>query len=235
MLYTAFILGLSSSLHCVGMCGPLALALPTGKTRVWQLVPGRLAYQIGRVVTYVLLGALLGLFGEGISIAGYQQSFSLLLGVGLIIMAIGSFSVESGAVKIPWINRGLLVLRKHMSHWLGRGESYAMFNLGILNGFLPCGFVYLALAGAVSTGEFTSSMAYMALFGLGTWPAMLSMSLGKLFLPNNFRKWARPLMLGMTLVLGSLLIIRGLGLGIPYLSPEVLKDVATGSEVVNCH
>ena len=233
MIYTAFILGLTSSLHCVGMCGPIALALPGRGQALAQIAPGRMLYHLGRLTTYMMLGALVGVFGAGFSLAGYQQGLSIVLGVLLLVLALGTLSVESRFLSIPVVDRLMGRLKRRMGRLLQRDSAPGMYNLGILNGFLPCGFVYLGLAGALATGDAWQSMAYMGLFGLGTWPAMVTLSLAGPFLSDRVRRASRPIMLGVTLAFASLLILRGLGLGIPYLSPEVM--VEAGNTIVECH
>lgn len=233
MLFTAFILGLTSSLHCVGMCGPIALAMPGRGRSMVHVLPGRLLYHVGRLTTYVMLGAIVGTLGEGFSLMGYQQGLSIALGVMLLVLALGTASVESKFLSIPLVNRGMGQLKRSMGRILKQGSAPSLFNLGILNGLLPCGFVYLGLAGAVASGDIWRSMAYMALFGLGTWPAMVTLSLAGPFISDRLRQVARPIMLGVTLAFATLLILRGLDLGIPYLSPSM--GVEGGTTVVECH
>ena len=224
-LWTAFIVGLAGSLHCVGMCGPIALALP-GQQQHWlRILPGRVLYNLGRVVTYTLLGTVIGLFGRGISLAGYQQTLSIVLGALLVILALFTMQVESRFMALPAVNRVMGRVKSRLARLMRWEHPSSLFQIGILNGFLPCGFVYLALAGALSTGEIGGSMAYMAFFGLGTLPAMLAMSLMGAWLGPRFRRVARPLMVSFTLIFGLLLILRGLDLGIPYLSPDLGPDV----------
>mgnify|MGYP006268131331 CR=1 FL=1 len=233
MLFTAFILGLTSSLHCVGMCGPIALALPGRNRSIGQILPGRLLYHLGRLTTYTMLGAMVGLFGEGFSLAGYQQGLSIALGVLLLLLALTTASLESRFLALPAVERLMGRLKRSMGRLLQRDSAPSLYNLGILNGFLPCGFVYLGLAGALATGSAWQSMLYMALFGLGTAPAMVGLSLAGPFLSDKLRRLARPVMLGVTLAFATLLILRGLDLGIPYLSPQV---VTQGEQtVVECH
>jgi uncharacterized protein len=229
---TAFVLGLTSSLHCVGMCGPIALAMPGRGRSLAQVLPGRLSYHLGRLTTYATLGALVGLFGEGFSLAGYQQGLSIALGVLLLLLALGTASVESQFLSIPAVSRLMGRLKRGMGRLLQRDSAPSLFNLGILNGLLPCGFVYLGLAGALATGEFWQGTAYMALFGLGTWPAMLTLSLIGPFVSDRLRRAARPVMLGVTLAFATLLILRGLDLGIPYLSPSLAQEA--GRTIVEC-
>jgi len=233
MLLTAFVLGLTSSLHCVGMCGPIALALPGRQRAGSMFVWGRLTYQAGRVATYMMLGAAIGLFGEGFNLIGYQDSLSVGLGALFVVVGIFSLIGRKQAISFPIVEKLLIWLRRAMGPLLQRGEPHTLFQLGILNGLLPCGFVYLALAGGLATGQFWQGIAYMALFGLGTWPAMLAVSLAGGMLSPKIRSYARPLMLGMTFVIGGMLILRGLNLGIPFLSPLLISTEA--APIVECH
>lgn len=227
-LTTALLAGMIGSLHCVGMCGPIALALP-GKGANWQkILPGRLLYNTGRVVTYALLGLIVGTFGRGLSLAGWQQGLSITLGVMLLILGIAQLNLESKIVKLPLIDKALIWLRKQLGRLMKEGRPHSLFQVGLLNGLLPCGFVYLALAGALSTGSMWESAGFMALFGLGTLPAMLAMSmLGGMINPKWTRKF-QPILTGFTIAFGFLLILRGLNLGIPFVSPEI---VAVGEAV----
>jgi hypothetical protein len=180
-----------------------------------------------------MLGAGVGLFGEGMSLMGYQQGLSIALGMMLLLLALGTLSVESRFLALPAIDRLMGQLKQRMGHLLLRDSHASLYNLGLLNGFLPCGFVYLGLAGGLATGDVWQSMAYMALFGLGTWPAMVTVSLAGPFLSDHLRRLARPIMLGVTLTFATLLILRGLNLGIPYLSPQVVSSSV--QSVAGCH
>ncbi len=96
IFFTAIALGLIGSLHCVGMCGPIALALPLNRDSRWQVVKGNLFYSIGRLTTYLLIGMLLGTVGQGFAFAGWQQTFSIVLGSLMIFSAlIGYRKVEN--------------------------------------------------------------------------------------------------------------------------------------------
>lgn len=230
MLLSAFILGLLSSLHCVGMCGPIALAMGGGKQSFRSLLTGRLSYNLGRITTYMMLGGILGLVGQGISFAGLQQGLSIGLGIVLLGMILFSSNWESNLRIIPsgWLFR----LKQQMGSLLNRPTPAARYNVGILNGFLPCGFVYLALAGAVTEGGILPAITYMMFFGLGTLPAMLGISVLGGLLPASINLRLRPLLRGAAIVFAFLLILRGLNLGIPYVSP-ILPDTTAG--VVECN
>ncbi len=219
-LWSAFILGLVGSLHCVGMCGPIALALPVAKTGFWKPVRGRFMYNFGRIITYTILGLGAGLMGEGISLVGFQQLLSLMAGITLLLGILFNLKWENRLVSVPVIDRLLIQLKRNMGGLLRKANMQSMFHIGILNGLLPCGFVYIALAGAISTGDLTKGAGYMALFGLGTFPAMFALSLAGNFLKKSIGKTFKPLMMGFAICFAILLILRGLNLGIPYVSPQ---------------
>ena len=225
-LWIAFMTGLIGSAHCAGMCGPLALALPvTGDTRA-AFAAGRVAYNLGRLVTYSLLGAFFGLLGRGFAVAGLQRWVSLIAGAAILIgLATSRSNLGLGAPAtriVGWLKSGLGQL-------LRRRTFGALFAIGLLNGFLPCGLVYAACAGAVTTGSIAAGMLYMIVFGLGTVPMMLALSLAgqKLQLALRFRL-QRLIPYSLALV-GALLLLRGMGLGIPYLSPAISDEPGKSS------
>ncbi len=217
----AFALGLLGSLHCAAMCGPLLLALPVPAGGAGRFVAGRIVYQLGRIATYCLLGVVAGLVGKSIFLAGLQRGLSIALGVAMLL---GFFISKRISVSAPVV-RLVAGLKSAMSAQLQRRSFRSLVLLGMLNGLLPCGLVYVALAGAISRGTLAGGTVYMAGFGLGTLPTMLGVGLsGKLF-PFSFRQRLRsaiPLGVGL---LAALLILRGLALGIPYVSPSVAAGV----------
>ena len=218
MDYTfALALGLLGSLHCAAMCGPLMLVLPVTPGGPALVLTGRLIYQLGRIATYCLLGLLAGLIGKSIFLAGCQRWLSIALGVALLV---GLLLSKRAALSAPVV-RLVAGLKLAMSAQLQRRSLRALALLGLLNGLLPCGLVYVATAGAMARGSIREGIFYMASFGLGTLPMMLSLSLtGKLFPPAWRLQLQRLIPVGVGLVAG-LLILRGLALGIPYLSPNL--------------
>lgn len=218
MLWTAFLLGLAGSLHCAGMCGPLAMALPAtggGRGGFWA---GRLAYNGGRLVTYSLLGLVLGLVGKSLALAGVQRWVSIVAGV---VVLSGLWLAAEGRVGLP-MARGVLWIKRCLGGLLRHRTAPGAFLLGMVNGLLPCGLVYAAGAGAVAAGSWLEGVAYMGVFGLGTFPMMLALGLSgrALSLPWRLRlqRWV-PWSIGMV---GALLVLRGLSLGIPYFSPDLV-------------
>ncbi len=217
MLWTALILGLAGSLHCAGMCGPLMLALPRSGSGRIGFVAGRLAYQGGRIFTYSLLGVGFGFLGRSLAVIGLQRWVSL--SAGILLLAGLAAALPKGA-SLPVL--GLVgFLKRNAGRLLQRRSVGSLVLLGTLNGLLPCGLVYAAAAGATAMGNWTGGIAYMSLFGLGTLPLMLGLSLSSQSMPVSWRLHLQRLVPVSLAVVAMLLILRGLALGIPYLSPDL--------------
>lgn len=226
-LQLAFIIGLFGSLHCVGMCGPLAFALPQQEESKWITLIKKLSYNIGRAISYSLLGLLIGLIGKQLWLAGLQQGISILSGI-LIMVAVLPQIIKSKKPHSYIPNRFTLAVNKLIGKALRNRAGH--LYLGLLNGFLPCGFVYLGLATAINTSSAYQSALFMFVFGLGTTPLMLLAMLGVNFSKPAFRQKINRLLPYVTLCLGVWFVLRGLNLDIPYLSPKIV-----GNEAVICH
>jgi sulfite exporter TauE/SafE len=225
ILLPAIGLGIAGSLHCVGMCGPIALAVPAGKGSGRQKFIAHTLYHIGRISAYTILGFLFGVLGYGISTAGFQQSMSIAAGVFMLLFIwvpkfAGATSVGGKLASVQ--NR---VLGK-MSRLIKEHRAQALIGLGFFNGLLPCGLVYLALAGALVSYDPFAGAAFMALFGLGTAPALLALALTGNAIDIRWRSRLRQLAPVLATAIALLFIMRGLGLGIPFLSPEIGHQVA---------
>ena len=219
MLYTAFLFGLLSSLHCVGMCGPIALMLPIGQTK--GIAKGfRIAlYHLGRLSAYASIGLFFGLLGRGLFIAGLQQQLSIVIGIAMIIISLLSEkSLGKYAISKP-IFQVLSKLKSAMGSQFKDRSMQSFFTLGYLNGFLPCGMVYVALFGAIAMQTAASGSLYMLVFGLGTLPLMSSVSVLSNRLSLRTRNTIQQYIPFFAIALGLLFIMRGLGMGIPYVSP----------------
>ncbi|MGC9940834.1 MAG: sulfite exporter TauE/SafE family protein [Verrucomicrobiota bacterium] len=212
-----FALGMLGSLHCAAMCGPLMLALPTPPGGAARFIIGRIIYQLGRILTYAMLGVAAGIVGRSLFLIGLQRW--LCVALGLAVLA-GFFLSKTISLSAP-VLRLVGKLKGAMSSQLQQRSYRSLTLLGMLNGLLPCGLVYVAMAGAASSGTIFSGVGFMALFGLGTVPAMLSISLwGKLLHEPLRWKLRRAIPFGVC-GLAVLLILRGMALGIPYLSPNL--------------
>ncbi len=223
-LWTAIVLGVVGSFHCAAMCGPLALALPTGGRLGTAFVLGRMAYNAGRLATYTILGALFGTLGLTFALAGLQRWISLAAGIAVLVGWMASWRFETSSPLVA----ALGWLKSRLGKLLRQRSLASQLLLGMLNGLLPCGLVYAACAGAVTTGTWLSGAEYMFLFGLGTVPMLLGIGLAGSKLRPVLRLRFQHLIPASLLILGLLLVVRGLSLGIPYLSPDLSGGRAHG-------
>lgn len=216
VLYSAFILGLLGSMHCVGMCGPLLMALPFNKE---GKKTGMLIYHLGRILCYGCLGLLTSVLGISLQSAGVHEKISL--GAGIVLL-VGLLLFYLGYLNIHRYIRSAYVLNKIKEFWqkfMQTQKWYYLFVIGFLNGMLPCGLVYVALGFTLVFPDNTLSFYYMVAFGLGTLPALLAVGFFSRFLHVKLRKYVQYLVPITTAISAILLIIRGLSLDIPYLSP----------------
>ncbi len=234
MVWSAFLIGLFGSFHCIGMCGPIALALPVQKDSRVKLIIGRILYNVGRAITYGIIGILFGLIGQSLSLAGFQQSVSIVAGVLILLMVIlpSKYSQKLYLLKPAYGFTNFL--KRKFGVLLKQKSVMSVFLIGILNGFLPCGLVYIAVAGAIATGNYLEGAIYMFVFGLGTLPIMLVMSLAGNFISLNVRRRVNKMIPAFLVVLGILFILRGMNLGIPYVSPKIQQTEITDDSVI-CH
>ena len=215
MFWTAFIMGLFGSLHCVGMCGPIALALPVQNENRFSMMSKLLLYNFGRTVTYVFLGLLIGLLGEGLFLAGMQKWLSIGLGIFLLIVVLFSINIESRLLKAPIIGQLFIKIKFTLGKLLKSNSFPSLFRTGVINGFLPCGLVYMAVVGAVSMGSLFDSTLYMFLFGIGTVPLMLLTVVAGNLASIQFRNRIRKLFPVFVTALALLLIYRGIRFDLP--------------------
>ncbi len=215
--YLAFFMGLFGSIHCAVMCGPLLVALNRNQLLSWQTLFSKLLYQSGRILTYGLLGLVLGIFGNVASVQGWQQGFSLFIGIILLLIGLFYLFGKQSQVLASFQTKAIQPFAKYMGHWLYRpGGS---FVAGVLNGILPCGMVYMAIASAMNADSLTNSFLFMVLFGLGTLPVLLVFSVVGSFPKSVFKRGFIKVMPFLYLLMGIWFILRGANLDIPYLSP----------------
>jgi hypothetical protein len=231
LIITAFIMGLAGSLHCVGMCGPIAMALPLHVSGPVRKLTGALSYIIGRITTYSAYGLLLGLAGKSLFWFGWQQRLSIALGTVIILFLVIPRIFPRHSMH-PVIMSLMIKVRQFMASYLFRNGYGSMYMTGLLNGLLPCGLVYMALAGAMVAGDPLKGMSFMMTFGLGTAPAMLSVTVFGIYMKQPVREYFRKAYPAILLVMAVLLILRGMNLGIPILSPSLN---ISASVPVDCH
>ncbi len=216
-LITAFLTGLLGSFHCVGMCGPIALALPTIGNSIQKKILSRLLYNFGRIITYSVLGLLFGTFGLGLKLAGLQQSISIDAGALIIITVLLSGKL-SNKFSFNFFSGNLIGKLFQQKTYL------SMFSVGLLNGLLPCGFVYIALIASVATQDALQGTLFMIFFGLGTLPMMFSVSMVGQFLSIKIRSRINKFTPAFAILIACIFILRGMNLGVPYLSPKISND-----------
>jgi uncharacterized protein len=231
LFLSAISLGILGSMHCVGMCGPLALALPihtqSPAMKIWSI----LLYNSGRALTYSAFGFVFGLLGQGFAIFGLQQKLSITLGIIILITVFLPKLLSFSLVITVKLHSVLNKIKSLMSSYMSKRGMFSFLSIGLLNGLLPCGLVYMALTGATATGNSIEGAMFMAVFGLGTIPVMFSLmwfgNLMSLQLRGKIRK-AFPYFIS---VIGIMMILRGMNLGIPYLSPKM----EAGEKNISCH
>ncbi len=218
--WAPLLMGFAGSFHCIGMCGPIAMYAGS-KNNSRKFIFNRLLYNLGRVITYSALGLLLGIFGSTLNFAGAQQAISIFSGLFLLLFVLTTF-YSSKFHSLNFISNKVSVGMKKVFGLLIKQESSAKWlGLGLVNGVLPCGFVYLALGVAIFQVDIIHTISFMALFGLGTIPAMLAITITSGFISMNWKNKLGHVAPYLASIVAVLLIIRGLNLGIPYISPGV--------------
>lgn len=227
----AGLLGLMSSAHCIGMCGPLAMSLPVHHlSRTGQLL-SMLLYHLGRILTYSFLGLLFGMAGRGLYLAGFQQWFSIGTGILMLLLAVHYFMGRSNGYPV-WMQRWYQPLQVVMGRLLKQKGLYSFLLLGMANGLLPCGMVYIAVIGAIGLGDPLQSAGFMMAFGLGTFPAMFLMSWFGIRIGMDVRMKFKRAVPFLIAAMGIILILRGMNLGIPFISPVLGNQL---SPAASCH
>lgn len=229
--WTAFTIGLLGSLHCIGMCGPIAFALPLNRQNKLSVLSGSMLYNFGRLLGYFFLGAVFGMLGKGLELAGFQRWLSILVGAGMILSIVLSHLFNKQLPHLSFINPFLSNIKSKLAKQFGRKSFGNLLSIGLLNAFLPCGLVYMGLAGATAMASSLSGGWFMFFFGLGTLPLMLSVSLLGNRIRISFRHHISKIIPIFILLIGLLFILRGMNLGIPYVSPMLQAD----TEVMSCH
>ena len=233
MILSALILGLMGSLHCVGMCGPIAFMLPVDRTNNFKKLGQIFIYHFGRLMAYAIIGLVFGLVGKGLSIFGAQQKLSIAIGVLMILVVLIPYKTFNKYNLSKPIYKVISKVKNQLGKELKKKSADTFLTIGFLNGFLPCGLVYMALFGAIAMGNALQGGLYMMLFGLGTIPLMTTAIYFSGLLKGSVRQKVQKAIPVFVVVIGLLFILRGLGLGIPYVSPAPVTQLA--SSAIECH
>nr|WP_298793989.1 sulfite exporter TauE/SafE family protein [uncultured Allomuricauda sp.] len=234
MLVSAFILGFLGSLHCLGMCGPIAFMLPLDHQNNSKKLGQIFIYHSGRLLAYGIIGFLFGLLGKGLSLFGIQQKLSIGVGVIMILLVVLPSRYFMGNKLSKPIYTILTKIKSRLGSELKKKTPDTFLTIGFLNGFLPCGLVYMAVLGAIAYGNAFAGGLYMVLFGAGTIPLMTAVVFSKTLFNNPVKTGLRKLIPVFVVLIGALFIIRGLGLGIPYVSPKQVSTDSVSSGI-ECH
>lgn len=228
IIIPGFILGIASSLHCMGMCGPIAIAIPHRSQTKLGVMVDDFAYNIGRVVTYTVLGALIGVIGATVSLAGYQELLSVFAGILLLLVVLIPKKYANKITSFSFVGKLVRKLQKYLQFFLQSKSRSSLFVLGLLNGLLPCGLVYVALTASLANADILGSALFMGAFGLGTVPIMFVIFFARDMISLDLRqKLLKIVPYGIGIV-AVLLILRGLSIGIPFISPILPEAVNSG-------
>lgn len=233
MLLSALILGLMGSLHCVGMCGPIAFMLPVDRTNNFKKFTQIFIYHFGRLLAYGILGLIFGILGKGLFVFGMQQKLSIVMGVVIILIVVLPHKVFHRYNFSKPMYTLIGKVKSRLGKELQKKTPDTFITIGFLNGFLPCGLVYMALFGAIAMGDAWKGSLYMILFGSGTIPLMTSAIYFSSLLKSTAKQKIQKLIPVCVMLIGVLFILRGLGLGIPYVSPKPVLEVV--SSTLECH
>lgn len=235
MLWSAFIFGLLGSFHCVGMCGPIAFLLPLDRKSRPKRVLQIISYHAGRLFTYGSIGLLFGFVGQRFHLFGIQQQLSIAIGAGMIALILIPSKVLNRYNFSRPLYTAVAKVKSAMGTAIKKKDPGTFFTIGLLNGLLPCGLVYMAVFGALASGGVGEGALYMVLFGAGTIPLMTS----AIYLGNFLKGQAKQRILKaipvFVIVIGLLFILRGLGLGIKYISPSEMVTVEQVDAAQSCH
>jgi hypothetical protein len=233
MFWSALIFGLMGSFHCIGMCGPIAFMLPVDRSSNIKKNSQIFLYHIGRILAYSLIGLLFGILGKGFYLFGFQQQLSIIIGSLMILIAFIPYTYFARYNFSKPLFRIISTVKSKLGKALKRKSLDTFLTIGFLNGFLPCGLVYMAVFGAISVGDPLQGALYMAIFGLGTIPLMTTAIYFGNFLKGKARRYITNAIPYVVAVMGLLFVLRGLGLGIPYLSPPNMQQKVNAS--YNCN
>lgn len=233
MLVSALIFGLLGSFHCVGMCGPIAFLLPVDRTNNFKKTGQIFLYHFGRILAYSIIGLLFGLVGKSLNLFGMQQQLSILIGLLMIVVVLIPARIFNKYNFSRPIYKIISKVKNALGKELKKKSADTFLTIGFLNGFLPCGLVYMAVFGALASGSAIDGSIYMVVFGLGTIPLMTTTIYLGNFLSGKARQHIRKTIPVFVLFMGCLFILRGMGLGIPYVSPKPITEMVDAN--YNCH
>ncbi|WP_299432019.1 sulfite exporter TauE/SafE family protein [uncultured Maribacter sp.] len=233
MILSALLLGLMGSLHCVGMCGPIAFMLPVDRESNLKKFTQIFIYHFGRLLAYSIMGLLFGLLGKSLQVFGLQQKLSIIIGIVMILVILIPYKTFHKYNFSKPIYKVISKVKSQLGKELQKKTPDTFLTIGFLNGFLPCGLVYMALFGAIAMANIWEGSLYMLLFGIGTIPLMTTTIYFSNLLKGVTKQKVQKLIPTFVIIIGVLFILRGLGLGIPYISPKPVTEIVSAK--IECH
>lgn len=218
LMWAALGFGFLTGFHCIGMCGPIAVSLPLKSNTWFSRVSSAVIYNLGRTVTYSAMGLIFGFVGQGFRMAGMQQWLAIVIGSVMILSVFFPLLFNSIAARSPLFSL-VNKIKASLGLLFGKKTYSSLFFIGLLNGLLPCGPVYVAIGLSLAAGSALNGMFYMALFGLGTIPIMLGLNLLGNFVSAPMRKYMRKVVPVFIVLMGIWFVMKGLGLGVHFVSP----------------
>jgi sulfite exporter TauE/SafE len=208
-IISAWLMGFIGSAHCIGMCGPLALAVPSKSDTLMSKVWSGLLYNLGRVSTYVMFGATIGISQKFLIPLVMQSQVSIIMGIILILISLSYFLFKNKRVVFSTQNKFYQKVGIALAKLYNNPNNLNIFSIGLLNGLLPCGLVYAALATAFASMSFYKSIIFMAFFGFGTLPVMWGVVFFANYITPAIRSKMKMLFPVVYAIAGVLLILRG--------------------------
>ena len=233
MFLAAFLLGLLGSFHCLGMCEPIAFMLPVNRNSKSKKAIQIGIYHIGRFLSYATIGFVFGLIGKGVYLFGLQQKLSIIIGVVMIVITLLPFVLKFKNKASQFGYKLIGKLKSQLGLALKQKTANTFLTIGFLNGFLPCGLVYMAGFSATATSQAWQAALYMVFFGLGTLPLMTVAAYSNQWMSVKTRNKVQKAIPVVVVAIGFLFIVRGMGLNIPYISPALEPQKV--SNTINCH
>ena len=215
------------------MCGAIAMMLPVDRSNPVKKVTQIITYHFGRIIAYATIGFIFGLLGKGFFMAGMQQRLSIVIGILMILTIVIPEKVFARYNFSKPVFRLISKMKQVLGNQFKKKSYQSLFTIGLLNGFLPCGMVYVALFGAIAMQSTSLGILYMVLFGLGTIPLMSAVVYINSILTISMRNKIQKTIPYVVVLIGALFILRGLGLGIPYISPTTISLFVQANP--NCH
>lgn len=209
-ILAGLMMSLLGSLHCAAMCGPIFLASASRFSVAKEYLVANLLHHAGKTFSYILLGSLMGVIGKLISIVIMQKWLLIISGSLLILFQILNTKPVFKAFKINLILNRLQQLKLNNS-----------FTLGVINGLIPCGLSYSAAISAIATGNPLYGALFMLSFGIGTIPSLNLIAFSRWLFKFKVNKKLMQWKSVPVFFIGVLFILKGLDLGIPFISPKL--------------